>query len=123
MRASSGNARRLSGAPQPLWAVLAAVLRFIPYVGPSASPLRKERLDELDVFGRVRNLKEQALQEYLAVVETQRSTHISLVAQVAAVWVTLATDRALLKLARDFSSGCSAAHAATSDEQPTTTFP
>ena len=28
---------------------------------------------ELDLFGRVRNLKEQALQEYLAVVETQRS--------------------------------------------------
>ena len=56
---------------------------------------------ELDLFGRVRNLKEQALQEYLAVVETQRSAHISLVAEVAAVWVTLATDQALLKLAQD----------------------
>ena len=56
---------------------------------------------ELDLFGRVRNLKEQALQEYLAVVETQRSAHISLVAEVAAVWVTLATDQALLKLAQN----------------------
>ena len=45
---------------------------------------------ELDLFGRVRNLKEQALQQYLAIVETQRSAHISLVAEVAAVWVTLA---------------------------------
>ena len=48
---------------------------------------------ELDVFGRVRNLKDLALQEYLAFVETQRSGHISLVAEVAAVWVTLATDQ------------------------------
>ena len=56
---------------------------------------------ELDLFGRVRNLKEQALQEYLAVVETQRSAYLSLVGEVAAVWVTLATDQARLKLAQD----------------------
>ena len=56
---------------------------------------------ELDVFGRVRNLKERALQEYLAIVETQRSAHISLVAEVAAVWVTLASDQALLQLAQN----------------------
>ena len=56
---------------------------------------------ELDLFGRVRNLEEQALQEYLAVVETQRSAHISLVAECAAVWLTLAADQALLKLAQD----------------------
>ena len=56
---------------------------------------------ELDLFGRVRNLKEQALQQYLAIVETRRSAHISLVAEVAAVWVTLATDQALLQLARN----------------------
>ncbi len=56
---------------------------------------------ELDLFGRVRNLKEQALQEYLAVVETQRSAYLSLVAEVAAVWVTLATDQALLQLAQN----------------------
>jgi len=56
---------------------------------------------ELDLFGRVRNLKEQALQEYLAVVETQRSAHISLVTEVAAVWVTLGSDKALLNLAQN----------------------
>ena len=56
---------------------------------------------ELDLFGRVRNLKEQALQEYLAVVETQRSAYLSLVSEVAAVWVTLATDQALLNLAQN----------------------
>ena len=60
---------------------------------------------ELDLFGRVRNLKEQALQEYLAVVETQRSAYLSLVAEVAAVWVTLATDQALLTLAQDTYGG------------------
>jgi outer membrane protein, multidrug efflux system len=56
---------------------------------------------ELDLFGRVRNLKEQALQQYLAIVETRRSAYISLVAEVAAVWVTLASDQALLQLARN----------------------
>jgi len=72
-----------------------------------ASTVRDYRIDvgfasyELDLFGRVRNLKDQALQEYLAVVETQRSAHISLVAEVAAIWVTLATDRALLMLAQN----------------------
>ena len=55
---------------------------------------------ELDLFGRVRNLKAQALQEYLAVVETRRSAQISLVAEVAAAWLTHATDQALLNLAR-----------------------
>ena len=55
---------------------------------------------ELDLFGRVRNLKQQALQEYLAIVEIQRSAQISLIAEVAAVWVRLATDRALLGLAQ-----------------------
>ena len=56
---------------------------------------------ELDLFGRVRNLKQQALQDYLAIVETQRSAQISLVAEVAAVWLRLATDQALLDLAQN----------------------
>lgn len=56
---------------------------------------------ELDLFGRVRSLKQQALQEYVAVVETQRSVQISLVAEVAAVWMRLATDQALLELAEN----------------------
>lgn len=54
---------------------------------------------ELDVFGRVRSLKDQALQTYLSEVETQRSTQITLVANVADAYLTLVADTELLKLA------------------------
>ena len=54
---------------------------------------------ELDVFGRVRSLKDQALAQYLALEETQRSVELSLVAEVANVWLTLAADRERLDLA------------------------
>ncbi len=56
---------------------------------------------ELDLFGRVRNLNEAALQSYLATEATRRSTQISLVAEVAAAWLTLAADNARLQLAQD----------------------
>ena len=55
---------------------------------------------ELDLFGRVRNLKEQALQQFLSTAEARRSTHISLVAQVVTAYYTLAADQELLKLAQ-----------------------
>ncbi|GBL58482.1 outer membrane efflux lipoprotein [Pseudomonas citronellolis] len=56
---------------------------------------------ELDLFGRLRNLKDAALEDYLALEQTRRSTQISLVAEVAGAWMTLAADQQLLKLARD----------------------
>ncbi|MCL6687690.1 efflux transporter outer membrane subunit [Pseudomonas sp. R3.Fl] len=56
---------------------------------------------ELDLFGRLRNLKDAALEDYLALEQTRRSTQISLVAEVASTWMTLAADQQLLKLARD----------------------
>lgn len=56
---------------------------------------------ELDLFGRVRSLKDAALQSYLSTVETRRATHISLVAEVASAYVTLAADEELLRLADD----------------------
>lgn len=37
---------------------------------------------ELDLFGRIRNLKEAALQDYFATVEARRAAHISLVGEV-----------------------------------------
>lgn len=43
---------------------------------------------ELDLFGRVRNLSEAALQEYLATEEAARSTQISLVAEVIQAYLT-----------------------------------
>ena len=56
---------------------------------------------ELDFFGRVRSLEEQALQTYLGTEEARRSAQISLVAEVANAWLRLAADRERLALARD----------------------
>ncbi|MFM9921799.1 efflux transporter outer membrane subunit [Variovorax sp. H27-G14] len=56
---------------------------------------------ELDLFGRVRNLSEAALQSYFQTEATQRSTQISLVAAVATAWLQLAADEQRLQLARD----------------------
>ena len=56
---------------------------------------------ELDFFGRVRNLGDAALESYFSTEESRRSTQISLVAEVATAWLTLATDLQRLQLARD----------------------
>ncbi|WP_028319093.1 efflux transporter outer membrane subunit [Desulfobulbus elongatus] len=56
---------------------------------------------ELDLFGRLRSLKDQALEEYLATGQAQRSARISLIAQIAAADLTLAADRELLQLAEE----------------------
>ena len=56
---------------------------------------------ELDLFGRVRSLSEQALQSYLATEEARRSTHLSLIAEVAGAYLTLAADQERLQLAQD----------------------
>ncbi|POD78441.1 transporter [Pseudomonas syringae group genomosp. 3] len=56
---------------------------------------------ELDVFGRIQNLQDEALEDYLALTETRRSTQISLIAEVATGWLTLAADNQWLKLAED----------------------
>jgi multidrug efflux system outer membrane protein len=56
---------------------------------------------ELDFFGRIRSLKEQALQTYFAQQQNQRSVQLALVAQVAAEYLT---ERALAEevaVARD----------------------
>lgn len=54
---------------------------------------------ELDLFGRVRSLKDEALQNYLATEETRRAVHISLVAETAASYMGLAADMQLKALA------------------------
>ena len=43
---------------------------------------------ELDLFGRIRNLSEAALAEYLATGQARRAVHIGLVAQVAGAWLS-----------------------------------
>ena len=56
---------------------------------------------ELDLFGRIRNLKDAALLEYLATEQARLGTQISLIAEVANTYLTLAADRELLKLAQE----------------------
>jgi len=56
---------------------------------------------ELDLFGRVRSLKDQALEQYLATEQAQRAVQISLVSQIAAAYLTLAADREKLQLANE----------------------
>ena len=55
---------------------------------------------EIDLFGRIKSLQDQALENYLATEEARRATQISLVAEVANAWLTLAADQALLDLAQ-----------------------
>ncbi len=56
---------------------------------------------ELDLFGRVMSLKDQALEQFFSTEEARRSVQISLVAEVANNYLTLAADKESLKIARD----------------------
>ena len=53
---------------------------------------------ELDLFGRVRNLGKAALEQYFASEEAQRSARISLIAEIATAWLTIAADQDQLAL-------------------------
>ena len=51
---------------------------------------------ELDLFGRVQSLNEQALQQYLSQDSTRKATELSLVAAVASAWMGWQADQAML---------------------------
>jgi len=53
---------------------------------------------EIDFFGRIRSLKDQALEEYLATEQAHRGAQIMLVSAVANAYLTLAADRENLDL-------------------------
>jgi len=55
---------------------------------------------EIDFFGHIRSLKDQALEVYLATEQVRHGAQIALVAEVARVYMSLAADRGSLKLAR-----------------------
>ena len=55
---------------------------------------------EIDFFGRVQSLRDQALEEYLATEEARRSAQTALVSTVANAYLALAADREQLELAR-----------------------
>jgi multidrug efflux system outer membrane protein len=56
---------------------------------------------EVDLFGRLRSLNAEALETYFATEEARRSTQLSLVAEVANDYLTLAADQDRLTLARE----------------------
>ncbi len=55
---------------------------------------------EIDFFGRVASLKEQALAQYLASQEGSKTVRISLIATVAQTWLSLLADEELLAISR-----------------------
>jgi len=55
---------------------------------------------ELDFFGRVASLKEQALAQYLATEEGRNAAQVSLISSVANGWLNLLADEELLELSR-----------------------
>ena len=55
---------------------------------------------EVDLFGSVRSLTHAALEKYIAQLEARRSAQLSLIAEVANAYLTLASDRELEHLAR-----------------------
>ena len=56
---------------------------------------------ELDLWGRLKNLETQALESYFSSAEARRATQLTLIAEVANAWLTLAADRERLALARE----------------------
>lgn len=82
--ASGGAAVGASGSTVELYSVNVGVSAF-----------------ELDLFGRVRNLSRAALEQYFATEEARRAARISLIAEIASAWLTLASDKDQLALARD----------------------
>lgn len=55
---------------------------------------------EADLFGRLRSLSDAAFQQYLASDEGRRAAQISLVAETAVAYLTLAADRQLVEVSR-----------------------
>ena len=55
---------------------------------------------ELDFFGRLRSLSDAAFAQYLATEEARKNVHISLVASVANIYLSLLADKELLQLTR-----------------------
>src|SRR3984957_13675175 len=68
---------------------------------------------EIDLFGRLRSLNHQRLQQYFGFVETRRSTQITLVAEVANAYLTLLADQELLRITAETLSNQQASYGLT----------
>ncbi|MGF6573626.1 multidrug efflux system outer membrane protein [Paraburkholderia sp. GAS333] len=56
---------------------------------------------ELDIFGRVRSLSQEALQNYFSLEATRKAFQITLISEVAQGWLTYQADANLMKLSAD----------------------
>ena len=56
---------------------------------------------EIDLFGRIRNQTQSALEQYFATEEAQRATRVTLIGEVASAYLTMAADQDQLRIARD----------------------
>lgn len=65
---------------------------------------------EIDFFGRIRSLKDVALEQYLATDQARKSAEIILVSAVAQAYLTLAANRENLKLAASTLESQQTAH-------------
>jgi outer membrane protein, multidrug efflux system len=81
--AVSGN-RQTTGKDQPISSVYQAGFAVSAF--------------ELDFFGRVRNLSQSALAQFLATEEARKTAQISLISQVATTYLTFLADEELLGL-------------------------
>lgn len=68
---------------------------------------------ELDLFGRIRSLRDQALAEYFATDEARKSAHISLISAVATQYLALLSLDEQLELARQTYAAVEASHVIT----------
>ncbi len=56
---------------------------------------------EADLFGRIRNLTEAQQQAYFAAEENRNAAQVTLVAETATAWLTMAADQDRLRIAQD----------------------
>lgn len=69
---------------------------------------------ELDLFGRLRSLSDAQLNTYLATEQAARATRLTLAADIADAYFTLAADRSLLAIARQTAASAQRSVALTS---------
>lgn len=89
---SASYAHSYTGLPPSLGGAYASTTDYAVSAGVTSY--------ELDLFGRVRSLTKAALETYLATTEARRSTEISLIAEVATDWFTMASDESLLDISK-----------------------
>lgn len=85
----------------------AATIQRAPGVGPNGNTVSRVYSAniatsswEIDFFGRIRSLNQQALEQYFQTDQARRSTQIALIASIATDYLNLAADRQRLELAQ-----------------------